>query len=282
MAAPLRVLRCDVLGAEGVGKASLIHKFVHRRTSEPDSVGKMGKSPATASRPVDILGRPPIMAVFSSHRLGAPRTDTPDAAMLIYDVGDSNSFEAALNWLRNSAVSRPASVILVGNKTDRSSVSRVPSRQGMDAAVQHGLSFVETSATDGVNVDAAFCDVLFNAAHGTHLPAAVPEADTVAAPEAVARCLQTLGIQAHIAQQVVAQIRPTTPRDGMRAMELAMATQWSPSVEASSAAPSDTVITQALVELGVEIAVAQRAVHQAGAAPWQAMELALALSWLSC
>ena len=51
-------------------------------------------------------------------------------------------------------------VMLVGNKSDLRHLRRVSEEMALAFAEKHGLSFIETSALDATNVDAAFHHVI--------------------------------------------------------------------------------------------------------------------------
>ena len=51
-------------------------------------------------------------------------------------------------------------IMLVGNKCDLKHLRQVPTDQARDFAEEHTLSFIETSALDGTNVEDAFKNIL--------------------------------------------------------------------------------------------------------------------------
>jgi Ras-related protein Rab-11A len=55
--------------------------------------------------------------------------------------------------------------MLVGNKTDLRHLRAITTQDGQEFAERHGLSFMETSACDGTNVDAAFYEILTEIYH---------------------------------------------------------------------------------------------------------------------
>jgi small GTP-binding protein len=51
-------------------------------------------------------------------------------------------------------------IILVGNKSDLKNLRAVPTDEAKGFAAENGLSFIETSALNGGNVDTAFQNIL--------------------------------------------------------------------------------------------------------------------------
>merc|ERR1712137_5117 len=92
------------------------------------------------------------------------RTITPayyHAAMgvvLTYDITDQASFEHVEYWVQqlNQHGSEDVQRILVGNKSDLADLRKVSTESGRALAEKFGMSFFETSAKEGTNVDAAF------------------------------------------------------------------------------------------------------------------------------
>ena len=264
----MELLNLNVVGSAGVGKAALLERFG----------GGAGR------RPVSVPGAAPVVAVVTARRddascMAALAEGAP--LLLVYDITDASSFEHAVAWLARAAGSACGALGLVGNKSDRAGERKVPARRGMDAAVSHGASFLETSATQGANVDDAFCDVLFRAATCPR-PAggALGLADGSLAAR-IASSLESLGIAADVARRSVQQLRPQREADGIRVMELAMATQWE--AAPGSAPPSDERAVESLTTCGIPEGVARSTVRQlqplGGQSGLRLMELAMATQW---
>jgi hypothetical protein len=258
----MEVVQLSLVGASGVGKAQLMQRFGGPR------------------RPVSVPGASPVMATVTARRDDG---GAAEALVLVYDITDAASFELAEGWLARAA-GKAAAVALVGNKCDKAAERAVPARRGMDAALTHGASFLETSATDGANVDDAFCDVLVRAvARGAARPASDEAAEHADSPIAarIVASLECLGIASDVAQRSVQQLRPQCEADGLRVMELAMATQWD--VAPGSGAPSEERAVQALSTCGITASVARSAVEQlkplSSADGLRVMELAMATQW---
>lgn len=257
----MEAVQLCLVGASGVGKAQLLQRF------------------GGPSRPVSVPGASPIMATVTARRDdgGAAEALAESALLLVYDITDAASFDVAVSCLKRTA-GKAAAVGLVGNKCDRSADRAVAVKRGMDAALAHGASFLETSGKEGANVDDAFCDVLVRAvARG----AARPATDETVASRIIAS-LECLGITTDVAQRCVHQLRPQREADGLRVIELAMAMQWE-AAPGSDAALSEEVTVQSLTACGITASVAQATVRQlkpvTRADGLRVMELAMATQW---
>jgi len=78
-------------------------------------------------------------------------------ALLVCDISIRNSFEELKTWLETIRIKNDKLVVLlVGNKSDLNTKRKVSREEGEEFAKNHGLSFIETSAQSGENVEAAF------------------------------------------------------------------------------------------------------------------------------
>ena len=84
-------------------------------------------------------------------------------ALLVYDITKHTTFDDVrsiwLEELRNNADANIV-VMLVGNKSDLRHLRDVTTEEAFEFAKQHNLSFIETSALGGENVDKAFQNIL--------------------------------------------------------------------------------------------------------------------------
>jgi len=78
--------------------------------------------------------------------------------LLIYDVTNAKSWSNVRNWVRNIESNAPQTVnkILVGNKSDLTSLRQVSKQQGEQLAREYDMKFFETSARSNSNVQATF------------------------------------------------------------------------------------------------------------------------------
>lgn len=76
--------------------------------------------------------------------------------IIIYDVGDKDSFDAVDNWVTElSKYTKDVVKMLVGAKCDKEK-QKVTFTQGKKMADKHDMLFIETSAKASFNVDKLF------------------------------------------------------------------------------------------------------------------------------
>ncbi|XP_028395595.1 ras-related protein Rab-26-like [Dendronephthya gigantea] len=80
------------------------------------------------------------------------------ALLLLYDITSKQSFDNIRAWLSEIKDYAPENVVvmLLGNKADKSNERVVKKEDGERVAQEHNVTFMETSAKTGMNVDLAF------------------------------------------------------------------------------------------------------------------------------
>jgi len=83
------------------------------------------------------------------------------AAVIVYDITDYSSYESVSRWYSDviEGIGKDAIFILVGNKSDLEHRRAVSTQQGKIFAEEKGLSFYETSAKTGANLDEIFQEI---------------------------------------------------------------------------------------------------------------------------
>ena len=127
-----------ILGGDGaVGKTSMVHRYLE-----------------SSVRFViwDLAGQAQFKRVRQSYLANA------EAGILVYDVTNRISFENVnKNWFSEiKKVSPNISLILVGNKIDLENDRVVSTEEGESLAQELKLSYIETSAKTGENINDAF------------------------------------------------------------------------------------------------------------------------------
>uniref|UniRef100_A0A914DFX8 Uncharacterized protein n=1 Tax=Acrobeloides nanus TaxID=290746 RepID=A0A914DFX8_9BILA len=100
----------------------------------------------------DTAGQERFRSITSSYYRDA------DALLLVYDVSNRSSFENIRNWLSQVKEFAKESVqmTLIGNKIDLSSQRKVKIEEAKQLAMAYNISYMETSAKTGQNVQEAF------------------------------------------------------------------------------------------------------------------------------
>ncbi|MFX1435935.1 MAG: GTP-binding protein [Promethearchaeota archaeon] len=152
-----------ILGGEGgVGKTSMVHRFVED-SFETDYKSTIGtsimkkecefKGLESKVRFViwDLAGQAQFKRVRQTYVANA------EAGILVYDVTRKDTLESLENWFNEiKSVSPTISMILVGNKIDLENNRIVSTEQGEQLAKKLNLSYIETSAKTGENINDAF------------------------------------------------------------------------------------------------------------------------------
>uniref|UniRef100_A0A3B4GRI4 Ras-related protein Rab-25 n=1 Tax=Pundamilia nyererei TaxID=303518 RepID=A0A3B4GRI4_9CICH len=154
-----------LIGESGVGKSNLLSRFTKNEFNH-DSRTTIGVEFSTRTVQLnnftikaqiwDTAGLERYRAITSAYYRGAV------GALLVYDITKHLTYENVERWLKElyEHADPHIVVMLVGNKTDLESERSVPNEEAKDFAEKKGLFFLETSALDSTNVEAAFTTVL--------------------------------------------------------------------------------------------------------------------------
>lgn len=154
-----------LIGDSGVGKSNLLSRFTRNEFSL-ESKSTIGVEFATRSTVVDgktikaqiwdTAGQERYRAITSAYYRGAV------GALLVYDITKQVTFDNITRWLgelREHADSKIV-IMLVGNKADLKHLRAVQTDTAKELSNEEELSFIETSALEAHNVEAAFNNVL--------------------------------------------------------------------------------------------------------------------------
>uniref|UniRef100_A0A3Q4BUV0 Ras-related protein Rab-25 n=1 Tax=Mola mola TaxID=94237 RepID=A0A3Q4BUV0_MOLML len=159
------VYKVVLIGESGVGKSNLLSRFTKNEFNH-DSRTTIGVEFSTRTVQLnqftvkaqiwDTAGLERYRAITSAYYRGAV------GALLVYDISKHLTYESTERWLKElyEHADPHIVVMLVGNKTDLESLRTVPTDEGRAFAEKKGLMFMETSALDSTNVEAAFNEVL--------------------------------------------------------------------------------------------------------------------------
>nr|QBK84575.1 MAG: Ras-related GTPase [Pithovirus LCDPAC01] len=149
------VFKFIVIGNSGVGKTSLVTKFVKKRfprNTEPtfgvDFISKIVTLPDNKKIKLqiwDTAGSEIFHSLTQSYYHGSV------GIILMYDVTNMRSFIALKNWIQEIKVNKSenATVILVANKTDLKYTRIIEYEEGKKLADESKMLFTETSAKQG-------------------------------------------------------------------------------------------------------------------------------------
>ncbi|KAG5264485.1 hypothetical protein AALO_G00254280 [Alosa alosa] len=159
------VFKVVLIGESGVGKSNLLARFTKNEFNH-DSRTTIGVEFSTRTIQVetavikaqiwDTAGLERYRAITSAYYRGAV------GALLVYDLTKHLTYEYVERWLKElyDHADPHIVIMLVGNKNDLEGQRTVPTEEAKDFAESRGLLFMETSALESVNVEAAFLKVL--------------------------------------------------------------------------------------------------------------------------
>lgn len=159
------VFKVVLIGDSGVGKSNLLSRFT-RNEFNLESKSTIGVEFATRNVEVDgkiikaqiwdTAGQERYRAITSAYYRGAV------GALLVYDIAKQASYDNVERWLKEIRDHAESDIVimLVGNKSDLRHLRAVPTDEARMLAEKYGLSFIETSALDATNVEAAFQNCL--------------------------------------------------------------------------------------------------------------------------
>ncbi|OVA08079.1 Small GTPase superfamily [Macleaya cordata] len=154
-----------LIGDSGVGKSNLLSRFT-RNEFCLESKSTIGVEFATRTLQVegktikaqiwDTAGQERYRAITSAYYRGAL------GALLVYDVTKPTTFENVSRWLKELRDHADSNIVimLIGNKTDLKHLRAVATEDAQSFAEKEGLSFIETSALEAINVEKAFQTIL--------------------------------------------------------------------------------------------------------------------------
>lgn len=109
----------------------------------------------------DTAGQERYRAITSAYYRGAV------GALLVYDITKRQTFDNIERWLRELRDHADSNIVimLAGNKSDLKHLRAVQEEDAKVLAEKEGLSFLETSALEALNVEKAFQTVLTQIYH---------------------------------------------------------------------------------------------------------------------
>ncbi|XP_077996736.1 ras-related protein Rap-2b-like [Glandiceps talaboti] len=152
--------RLIVMGATGVGKSSIISRFLYGKFSEKhrETVEEMHAQDFNISGHRLHLEVLDTSGSFSFPAMQKIYIETGDVFVLVYSVTDKDSFEEIVR-LRNLILDgkkNESTIIVVGNKSDLEDDRQVHYAFADLLAVDWDLQYIETSAKTNSNIEDLF------------------------------------------------------------------------------------------------------------------------------
>ncbi|PON49822.1 Small GTP-binding domain containing protein [Parasponia andersonii] len=156
-----------LIGDSGVGKSNILSRFT-RNEFCLESKSTIGVEFATRTLQVegktvkaqiwDTAGQERYRAITSAYYRGAV------GALLVYDITKRQTFDNIQRWLRELRDHADSNIVIMmaGNKADLNHLRAISSEDAGALAEKEGLSFLETSALEALNVEKAFQSILLD------------------------------------------------------------------------------------------------------------------------
>nr|MDO8083249.1 Rab family GTPase [Candidatus Sigynarchaeum springense] len=166
------VFKIAVIGDYAVGKTSLIARFIQKKflkeykptlgvnliLKEISFKDKKGKELLCNLVLWDIAGQERFSAIRKLYYKGC------SAALIVYDITRVDTFNNLReNWVKDYTenTSGEKIFIIIGNKADMTDLRKVQTEQGEKLKKDiNAVDFIETSAKEGTNVEAAFMNLI--------------------------------------------------------------------------------------------------------------------------
>jgi len=150
-----------LIGDSGVGKSCLLLRFADDTYTESyiSTIGVDFKI-----RTIDLDGKTIKLQIWDTAGQERFRTITSSyyrgahGIIVVYDVTDTDSFDNVKQWLHeiDRCACENVNKLLVGNKSDLTTKKAVDYNTAKEYADELGIPFLETSAKNATNVEAAF------------------------------------------------------------------------------------------------------------------------------
>ncbi|XP_061487155.1 ras-related protein Rab-22A isoform X1 [Rhineura floridana] len=160
----LRELKVCLLGDTGVGKSSIVWRFVED-SFDPNINPTIGASFMTKTVQYqnelhkfliwDTAGQERFRALAPMYYRGSA------AAIIVYDITKEETFSTLKNWVKELRQHGPPNIVvaIAGNKCDLNDVREVMEKDAKDYADSIHAVFVETSAKNAININELFIEI---------------------------------------------------------------------------------------------------------------------------
>jgi Ras-related protein Rab-5C len=161
----IRDAKVVMLGSQTVGKSSIVTRFI-RGTFTVETVSTIGA--VFQSKAVNVGEVQVKLQIWDTGGSERYRSMAPmyfrdaDAAIVVFDITSTQSFQELQGWLKALAEQGPGSLVvaLVGNKCDLGASRTVARDVARGFVADNGIPiYIESSALTGENIDALFQEV---------------------------------------------------------------------------------------------------------------------------
>ena len=104
----------------------------------------------------DTAGQERFKTITASYFKGA------NGVILVFDITEKNTFTEIESWLaevEKNSTDKNIVKLLVGNKIDLEHARQVTTDEAVEFAKDHGMTYIETSAKNAINIEKAFTTI---------------------------------------------------------------------------------------------------------------------------
>lgn len=152
-----------IIGNQSVGKTNIVHRFAKGEFSNEYSI-TLGLD--YISQNIQIGDKIFLLQLWDTAGSERFRSVTKGyfnnsaCAIIVYDVTSESSFRATKEWIEECKkyTNNNIHLVLVGNKIDLVEQRKITMEEGKNFADENGMTFFETSALTGENIEKIFFD----------------------------------------------------------------------------------------------------------------------------
>ncbi|HEC37057.1 MAG TPA: GTP-binding protein [bacterium] len=155
------VVKTVLLGEAGVGKTSLVYRFIENKFREnyKSTLGvnllkkdlEVEGYGGVSSQIWDLGGQESFRSLRKLYLEGA------NGGLIIFDLTDKKSFDKLNDWLESFRIARGEQpLLLIGNKSDLENQAKITEKEASKYAKNNNMDLILTSAKTGQNVEEAF------------------------------------------------------------------------------------------------------------------------------
>ncbi|KAJ3439228.1 rab2a [Anaeramoeba flamelloides] len=156
-----------LIGDSGVGKSCILNRFTNDGF---ESIYDATIGVEFNARAIEILEKTIKLQIWDTAGQETFRSITRSyfrgsmGALLIYDISQRETFNHLNSWLEDvlKHSSPDIEIMVIGNKNDLTELRQVEYEEGEKFAKEKGLTFLETSAKENVNIEESFTKIAEN------------------------------------------------------------------------------------------------------------------------
>ncbi|CAN6347264.1 unnamed protein product [Urochloa humidicola] len=153
-----------LLGDGRVGKTSLVLRYVNNVFSDKQEATVQA---SYLTKRLVVEGVPITLSIWDTagqekfHALGPIYYRDADAALLVYDITDSDTFLRVTKWVKElkQMASKDIVMAIAANKSDLVRLKNIDTQDAVSYAESIGASLFVTSAKAGTGIDDVFSDI---------------------------------------------------------------------------------------------------------------------------